>query len=109
MNGSVFTTRGAPNVAAEPADYVTQSWDSDAGLAHDSVLGIAQTPEGYLWIATQGGLSRFDGVRFTSFLKGSTPGLESSYARAVFVDRSGALWIGRGRCGSAWNAEAWRA
>src|SRR5207248_2769722 len=47
------------------------------------------------------GLARFDGVRFTPYFKGATPGLESSYARAVAADRTGALWVGLERGGVA--------
>jgi len=82
-------------------EYVLRVWETDDGLPQTTVTGIAQTPDGYLWLATQGGLSRFDGVRFTTFLKGATPGLESSYVRTVAVDRGGALWIGLERGGVA--------
>ncbi len=87
---------------ATPAeDYVTQAWDAEDGLPHGSVSGIAQTPDGYLWLATGDGLVRFDGVRFTTFAGGVTPGLESSRVRTVWLDRSGALWIGLERGGVA--------
>src|SRR5687768_4632422 len=82
-------------------DYVLRVWETDDGLPQNTVTGIAETLDGYLWLATQGGLARFDGVRFTPFFKGTTPGLESSYARAVATDRTGALWIGLERGGVA--------
>lgn len=85
----------------ESGGYVQRLWDSDDGLPQNGITGIAQTPDGYLWLATQGGLARFDGVRFTSFFKGTTPGLESSYTRAVATDRQGTLWIGLERGGVA--------
>src|SRR5580704_17088710 len=43
--------------------------------------------------ATRGGLVRFDGSRFTTFLAGSVPGLESSTTQDLLVDPDGSLWI----------------
>lgn len=37
------------------------------GLPLDGVNDVAQTRDGYLWVATFGGLARFDGLRFTLF------------------------------------------
>ncbi len=54
---------------------------------------MAQTPDGYLWLATFAGLVRFDGLRFTVFDAGNTPQLGSSRIVYVSVDRRGALWI----------------
>jgi ligand-binding sensor domain-containing protein len=96
-----LAAHAASEVAPVSEDYVVRVWDTDDGLPQNTITGIAQTPDGYLWLATQGGLARFDGVRFTPFSKGTTPGLESSYARAVATDRSGALWIGQERGGVA--------
>src|SRR4051812_18460863 len=47
--------------------YSLQKWDGGVGLPHESVQALAQTPDGYLWIGTMGGLVRFDGVRFTLY------------------------------------------
>lgn len=96
---SALTLKALPDVAPLSSEYVLRTWETGDGLPQNTVTGIAQTPDGYLWLATQGGLARFDGLRFTVFLKGSTPGLDSSYARSVMVDRSGALWIGVERGG----------
>src|SRR5262245_55124617 len=43
------------------------SWTTDNGLPQNSVNDILQTRDGYLWLATYGGLVRFDGVRFAVF------------------------------------------
>lgn len=85
-------------------EYVLRVWEVDDGLPNNSIFGIAQTPDGYLWLATSSGLARFDGARFTSFLKDATPGLESNRMRTVFVARDGALWIGLERGGVARRA-----
>ena len=44
-----------------------QVWRQPQGLPQNSVLTMLQTRDGYLWLGTKGGVSRFDGVRFTTF------------------------------------------
>jgi hypothetical protein len=58
-------------------DYTIQNWQVEQGLPQISVVGIAQTGDGYLWLATFNGLVRFDGVRFTVFNQANTPALSS--------------------------------
>ena len=74
--------------------YVRDGWGLREGLPQLSVQGVAQTPDGYLWVATEEGLVRFDGVRFTVFDEGNTPGLRSRNIEALTVGADGALWIG---------------
>ena len=69
-------------------------WLTENGLPQNTVHSIAQTSDGYVWIGTEEGLARFDGVRFTIFDKQNTPQLKSNYIRALLADRQGALWIG---------------
>ncbi|MBW8781502.1 MAG: hypothetical protein JF599_06415 [Verrucomicrobia bacterium] len=82
-------------------DYVLRTWEVDAGLPSNHVWGIAQTADGYLWLATSAGLARFDGVRFTVFTKESTPGLESNRIATVLAAGNGDLWVGLERGGVA--------
>src|ERR1051326_1367638 len=60
---SIPTTMASPDVAPLSSEYVLRTWQTDDGLPQNTVTGIAQTPDGYLWLATQGGLARFDGLR----------------------------------------------
>ena len=55
--------------AAEPAlkDYIVKSWQTDDGLPVNAVNAVLQDPSGFLWLATIGGLERFDGVTFKPF------------------------------------------
>lgn len=76
--------------------YMLSSWEIAQGLPQNTVEDIAQTPDGYLWIATQEGLARFDGIRFTVFDRGNTPEFESNLINALLADRTGRLWIGTG-------------
>ena len=47
---------------------------SGSGLPHNTVMAMAQTADGYVWLGTEEGLARFDGDRFTVFDKRNTPG-----------------------------------
>lgn len=69
-------------------------WLTENGLPQNTVHSLAQTNDGYIWIGTEEGLARFDGVRFTIFNEHNTPQLKSNYIRALLADRHGALWIG---------------
>ncbi len=73
-------------------DEIVTGWQTEDGLPQSSVLSIAQTPDGYLWLATFDGLARFDGVRFTVFDTSNLPGLPGNRLVRLFVDREGGLW-----------------
>lgn len=68
-------------------------WNTENGLPQNSVVGIAQTHDGYIWLATFDGLARFDGVRFKIFRKHDTPELPTNRISKLFVDDHGRLWI----------------
>jgi signal transduction histidine kinase/ligand-binding sensor domain-containing protein/CheY-like chemotaxis protein len=74
--------------------YHQDLWTTDQGLPQNDILAITQTPDGYLWVATEKGLVRFDGSNFTIFDSDNTPGLHVSSISALMVDHSGDLWIG---------------
>lgn len=74
--------------------FVHDSWQTKDGLPQNSVYAIAQTPDGYLWLGTLGGLARFDGVRFTQFTAENTPQIRNNDIRTLFVAPDSTLWIG---------------
>ena len=71
-----------------------QAWSTDNGLPQNSVHQILQTRDGYLWIATEGGVARFNGIQFTVFNQEYDPAFTSNDICCFTEDRSGALWIG---------------
>ena len=71
-----------------------QVWRQPQGLPQNSVLSVLQTRDGYLWLGTKGGLSRFDGVRFTTFDDRDKTQLRESEVWALAEGRDGSLWIG---------------
>ena len=74
--------------------YTRHVWQASDGLPEQTVQAFAQTPDGYLWIGTTGGLVRFDGVHFTVFDRQNTPSLHENSVFCLMVSRDGALWIG---------------
>jgi PAS domain S-box-containing protein len=76
------------------SEYVQNSWQTADGLPQNAAQAIAQTPDGYLWIATQEGVVQFDGVRLRVFDRRSTPQITNNDIRALCVTRDGTLWIG---------------
>jgi signal transduction histidine kinase/ligand-binding sensor domain-containing protein len=75
-------------------DYVVRAWNVEDGLPNNNVDGIAQTPDGYLWVATWSGIGRFDGLRFTHFSTRDTPGIDTDECNVVFAAKDGSLWAG---------------
>jgi len=88
---------GSPALALDPAraptQYAHDAWTTRDGLPQTTVHSVVQTPDGYLWLGTQVGLVRFDGVRFSVFDK-SNSGLRHNHIWALLVARDGALWMG---------------
>ncbi|MBV8114297.1 MAG: hypothetical protein JO300_06115 [Silvibacterium sp.] len=64
------------------------------GFTKGAIYSIAQTPDGYLWLATEFGLVRFDGVRAVPWQPPAGQQLPSSFIFALLVGRDGTLWIG---------------
>jgi PAS domain S-box-containing protein len=75
-------------------EYVHNVWQAAEGLPQNAVQAIAQTPDGYLWLATQEGLVRFDGVRLTVFDRKTNLEITNNDMRALHVAKDGSLWIG---------------
>lgn len=80
------------NLMASP-DYQFDVWQTDQGLPQSTVTSIVQTPDGYLWLGTQNGLVRFDGVNFKVFNENNTPAIKNNRMVRLFVDHQGTLWV----------------
>jgi ligand-binding sensor domain-containing protein/signal transduction histidine kinase len=73
--------------------YVHDVWNTDKGLPQNSAADMVLTRDGYLWLATQEGLTRFDGMEFTVFDRANTPALAASNINQLLEDSEGGLWI----------------
>jgi signal transduction histidine kinase/ligand-binding sensor domain-containing protein len=94
----IFFAAGiAPGAEATSTNFFLRIWKTDDGLPDNAVTAAVQTHDGYLWIATYGGLARFDGVRFTIFNNANTPELQSDRITSLYEDKWDTLWIGHER------------
>ena len=91
---SVISPRGLALDPAQPAgSYLRRTFTVEDGLPANEINSIIQTHNGFLWIASDGGLARFDGQRFAAIrfrdgVSGEVP------ARALLTAPDGALWVG---------------
>jgi signal transduction histidine kinase/ligand-binding sensor domain-containing protein len=91
-NGQTLKYKG-PDPKKAITQYTHEVWQTDNGLPQNSVESIRQTKDGFLWLATQEGLVRFDGVQFTVFDKNNTPQIRHNHIVSLTVDNHGTLWI----------------
>ncbi len=82
----------ARGIAQGELPFTFRSWQTEQGLPQNFVRALAQTGDGCVWVGSDDGVARFDGLRFTSL--GLREGLQSGPVRALVGDRGGALWIG---------------
>ncbi len=76
------------------------------GLPDNCVEDLCDDGKGNLWIATIGGLSRFDGTEFHNF--SIQEGLPSNFIQCLFLDSLGHLWIGTESGISRWHDDAFQ-
>ncbi len=74
------------------SQYVQERWGAEQGLPRGPIYAITQTVDGYLWIATDAGLIRFDGLHFRLIEDSARPS-ESKSALGLAADSDGGLWI----------------
>lgn len=76
--------------------WTTQVWAADT-LGSLNVNGLAQTPDGFLWVATPGSIFRFDGTRFAEFPPAEFAGEPGGRVAALCRSRDGGLWVAMDR------------
>jgi signal transduction histidine kinase/ligand-binding sensor domain-containing protein len=89
----------APGILGQ---YVSQLWTTASGLPSNNIRAIRRTRAGYLWMTTDAGIVRFDGVSFRVFSSFDTPGLLSDRYTfsALLEDELGRLWAGTSGAGA---------
>src|ERR1051326_4244865 len=97
LTRAVMLIATAANLASAASDgsaqYVSRVWRTQDGLPENRIRALAQTPDGYLWVGTSGGLARFDGVRFVVYSRLNVPQMADENIRTLTVARDGSLWI----------------
>src|SRR5262245_55891799 len=99
LSGCAF----ALNPTLDISQYAHSSWRIREGFAKGEITSIAQTPDGYLWLGTEFGLLRFDGVRAVPWQPPPDQQLPSSWIFSLLAARDGTLWIGTAKGLASWK------
>src|SRR5215470_12523525 len=75
------------------SQYTSAFWGTERGFPGGAVSSIAQTTDGYLWIGTEKGLFRFDGLNFRAFTQAIPESFPIGPIQALVTDTEGNLWI----------------
>jgi signal transduction histidine kinase/ligand-binding sensor domain-containing protein len=97
--GTLYVLLWCPHALAQSpqldvSQYAHTAWTYRDGFVPGAVNAIAQTPDGYLWLATQSGVVRFDGVRTVPLPLAPGQQPPSTSVGALLAARDGTLWIG---------------
>jgi signal transduction histidine kinase/ligand-binding sensor domain-containing protein len=84
----------ALNPSLEVNQYAHTAWTVRDGFSLGNVYAMAQTPDGYLWLGSEFGLFRFDGVHATRWDPPAGQHLPDQNVNSLLVTRDGTLWIG---------------
>lgn len=93
----------ALNPSLDVNQYAHTAWTVREGFFNDAIDAIAQTPDGYLWLGTEFGLLRFDGVRSVPWQPPAGERLPSSAIGSLLAARDGRLWIGTAKGLASWK------
>ena len=76
------------------SDYIQTMWAEGNGLPSSRIFAIAQSNDGYIWLGTDAGLVKFDGVRFRLWNENARLRLPEGTAPSVLASRDGSIWVG---------------
>lgn len=79
--------------SVDTTSWFVRAWMTDDGLTDNDVTGMAQNAQGYIWVATQGGLAQFDGVRFREVALPTASQRSRPLIRAMLQGHGGDLWF----------------
>ena len=85
------------------SQYAHTAWKIREGFTRGTIFSVAQTPDGYLWLGTEFGLVRFDGVQAIPWRPPDGEQLPSNWINALLVARDGTLWIGTEKGLASWK------
>ena len=93
----------ALNPELDVSQYSHTAWKIRDGFPKGEISSIAQTPDGYLWLGTELGLFRFDGVKNVQWHPPVGQELPSNFIFSLLVSRDGTLWIGTEKGLASWQ------
>lgn len=112
VGGLLLSPLGLGAVAAQTVaprkvfgHYRQWAWTEQSGLPATGVGEVIRTRDGYVWLSTDLGLVRFDGVQFTRLDEAADATLGATVASAFLEDRAGTLWIASDAGLLAWRSD----
>ncbi len=90
---------GVETDARAESDFRFRKLSTEEGLGHDVVYAVVQDRSGFIWIGTEGGIDRYDGIGFRHY--GASSGLPDEDISCIAVGPDGAIWIGTWGSGAA--------
>jgi signal transduction histidine kinase/ligand-binding sensor domain-containing protein len=87
------TATSIASAAPSRNPWYARVWLSDDGLPNNDVTSLAQTTDGYLWVATPSRLTRFDGVHFDEFRHSQFVTGNNIRMTVIVAGRDGSLWV----------------
>jgi ligand-binding sensor domain-containing protein/signal transduction histidine kinase len=91
---SVLLPPGVAKADSKLGEFAVTRWTRESGLPDNSVTCLLQTQDGFLWIGTEKGLARFDGVKFVPLRLPASDGGGPEEITALYQDAGERLWIG---------------
>lgn len=87
---------GQPVTAGFNQDFLVENLTIGNGLSDNWINDVFQDSKGFLWIATEDGLNKYDGYRFTIFKHqpGDTVSISHNAVRSILEDQNGVFWFG---------------
>ncbi|MGO9437609.1 MAG: two-component regulator propeller domain-containing protein [Terracidiphilus sp.] len=94
----IFLLGSSPALALDPSldisQYAHTAWTVRDGFSLGNIYAMAQTPDGYLWLGTEFGPFRFDGIHAVPWQPPAGQKLSDKNINALLATRDGTLWIG---------------
>lgn len=102
--GGLLLALALPVIAAEPPvasgwlqrDFIVRRWRQENGLPDNRVLSLLCDRQGFLWVGTRRGVSRFDGERFVTWSRSTDAAFVDEQCHALAQDLHGHIWVGTG-------------
>ena len=94
---------GHADLPPQAQRYASEFISKEQGLPDGAITQLAQSGDGYLWVAMTTGLARFDGVRFDHYDHRNTPALPDDRVTALTTDRQGRIWAGTPKGLARWD------
>ena len=103
----IFLASSVGAFALDPSldisQYAHTAWKVREGFTKGTIFSMAQTPDGYLWLGTEAGLVRFDGVQAVPWQPPNGEQLPGNFIQQILVARDGTLWIGTNKGLASWK------